>query len=294
MEVAQELGDVSICQVDSMSVYRGMDLATAKPTPQDRAVVPHYLVDLVDAECDFSVTDFVSHARAAMDDIAHQGRQALLVGGTGLYHRALIDGLTIPPQFPQVKDVLLQRLHTDGVAALYDELCATDPLAASRIEPGNERRVVRALEVTIGAGVPFSSFGPGLETYPKGGVTQVGIPFDPDRVDLAIAQRVDSWLHDGLLEEIRALLESPRGMSKTARQALGYKEFIEHLEGGLSLEAATELTIARTRRLARRQRSWFTRDPRIRWIRHDEEPSMVLKEVLLAERSQPRVGDAHA
>ena len=202
-------------------------------------------------------------ARAA---IRASGRTALMVGGSGLYLRAAVDGLAIPPTDPAVRAALDDEARRGGLAGLYGELAAADPVAAARIDPRNERRVVRALEVLRVSGRPFSSYGPGLTRYGPTDVALVGIAFDPARTDAAIAERFTAWMAAGLLDELSSLLAAPGGLSRTARQAAGYRQLLEHLEGGVALDVAVANAIAATRRLARRQWRWFRRDPRITWV----------------------------
>ena len=273
-ELARRRGDTEIVSVDSMCVYRGMDLGTSKPGPAARAAVPHHLLDLVDPDEEFTVSQFQAAARQAMEGIAARGRHALLVGGTGLYLRAVVDNLQIPGRYPDVVAVLDAEL--DGgradVAALHARLAVVDPVAAARMEPGNRRRILRALEVTIGSGRPFSSFGPGLEAYPPPSVPMVGLAVAPEVVDERIAARFTAWVDSGLVEEVRALAARPAGIARTARQALGYRELLAHVEEGRALDECVEEAVRRTRSLARRQASWFRRDPRITWA---EDPAVV-------------------
>jgi tRNA dimethylallyltransferase len=266
LEVAARCGDVEIVSVDAMQVYRGMDIGTAKPSPEERARVPHHLIDVADPAEDYAVARFQREARAALDDIARRGRRALLVGGTGLYLRAVVDRLEIPGRFPQVRAELDAEPDT---AALHRRLVALDPGAASRMEPTNRRRVVRALEVTIGSGRPFSSYGPGLDTYEPTAVRLVGLRVTRSVLDARIDARYDAQLAAGLLDEVRALHGRP--LSRTARQALGYKELLDHLDGRLTFDEAMGLARLRTRRFARRQERWFRRDPRIRWLDADDD-----------------------
>jgi tRNA dimethylallyltransferase len=274
-EVAVELGYVDILSVDSMTVYRGMDIATAKASAAERTDVPYHLLDLADPSEEFSVVDFQRAAREALAALA-PGRRALLVGGTGLYGRAVLDDFDVPPQFPEVMAALRTEAAERGLATLYGELERTDPLAASRMEPTNVRRLLRALEVVRGSGRPFSDFGPGLSHYPDTGVVQIGLAVDFSLLDQRIEERFRQWLSDGLLDELRRLLASPRGLSKTARQAVGYKELFEHLEEGADLEECLARAVLATRRLARRQRSWFARDPRITWYENRDEARVAL------------------
>ncbi|HEY7931883.1 MAG TPA: tRNA (adenosine(37)-N6)-dimethylallyltransferase MiaA [Acidimicrobiales bacterium] len=258
-------GDVEILCVDAMSVYRGMDLATAKPSRQERALVAYHLLDLVDASEEYSLEEFQRAARHAANDVRARGHRVLYVGGTGLYGRAVIDDLEIPGRYPVIRATLDARAESE-LPTLYAELAALDPLAASRMEPTNERRVVRALEVTLGSGRPFSSFGAGLTTYPPSAVAQVGLRVDVGELDRRVEARFRQWLDEGLLDEIRALAANPAGISKTARQAVGYRQLLAHVEEGADLEACVIEALTHSRRLARRQRSWFERDPRVEWF----------------------------
>jgi tRNA dimethylallyltransferase len=258
--VARSLGDVEIVSVDSMQVYRGLDIGTDKPTPEQRAEVRHHLLDLVDPDDEFSVADFQRAASAALADIAARGKRAVLVGGTGLYVRAVIDDLELPGQYPGTRASIEAEPDT---GALHARLAALDPVAAARTTTSNRRRIVRALEVTIGSGRPFSSFGPGLESYPATVVHQVAIDVPISELDLRIESRVRAMIDGGLLDEVRAL--QGRQLSRTAAVALGYRELLEHLAGTRTLDDAVAETVRRTRRLARRQVRWFRRDPRIVW-----------------------------
>jgi tRNA dimethylallyltransferase len=282
LRVALERGDCEIVSVDSMCVYRGMDIGTSKPGPEAQAAVPHHLLDLVDPAEDFTVTQFQRAAREALEGIARRGHHALLVGGTGLYLRAVVDDFVIPGRYPDVAAALEAQLD-DGRAEpadLHARLAALDPVGASRMEPTNRRRVVRALEVTLGSGRPFSAFGPGLETYPVGGMAQVGLTVPPEEIDSRIDARFDRMVGDGLVEEVRALAARPAGMSRTARQALGYRELLAHVERDAALSDCVEEAKRHTRQFARRQASWFRRDPRVRWAGSSAEAQALLQEAL--------------
>ncbi len=278
---------VELVSVDSMAVYRGMDLGTAKPTPEVRAEVAYHLVDQVDPDEEYTVTRFQHDARRAIAGIDGRGHQPLLVGGTGLYLRSVTDDLSFPGRFPEVAAELLAGLDARGPAGtperlagcgvLHTRLTEVDPVAASRIEPGNERRLVRALEVTLGSGRTFSSFGPGLDRYPESRVTLVGIRRDPEAVDRRIGERFVRLMDEGFLDEVRTLATRPGGLSRSARQALGYRELLSHVEDGVPLDEAVREAVRRTRAFARRQRAWFRRDPRIEWLDPDadgEEPTV--------------------
>jgi tRNA dimethylallyltransferase len=258
--VARRLGDVELVSADSMQVYRGMDVGTAKASPAEQAEVPHHLLDVADPSEDYSVARFQVDATAAVAAIEARGHRALVVGGTGLYVQAVVDGLDLPGEWPELR----ADLEAQPAGELHRRLVQADPLAASRIEPGNARRLVRALEVTQGSGRPFSSFGPGLGAYranPRFRLAGVWLPRP------VLAARIEARYRDqlaaGFLDEVRRLAPA---MSRTAGQALGYKELVDHLAGACSLDEALDVAIRRTREFARRQRAWFRRDPRITWL----------------------------
>ena len=271
MAAAELLGDVELVSIDSMQVYRGMDIGTAKPTAEERQRVPHHLLDLVDPSDEFTVAEFQRAYRAVLDDLSARRRRAVLVGGTGLYHRAVIDDLEIPGEWPDVRDRLRTELATAGPEALHARLAAIDPAAAARMEPTNDRRIVRALEVCEGSGRPFSSFGPGLDAYPPTHVVQIGLRWDRAVLTERIARRVQAMVDAGLVDEVAAL-RSTNGLSKTATQALGYKEILAHLDGELALDEAIEQVTVRTRQFAIRQLRWFGRDPRVQWVEVVDDP----------------------
>ena len=263
LALARTRDDIEIVTVDSMQVYRGMDIGTAKPTAAEQAEVPHHLLDICDPHEDYTVARFQRDCRAVLADIERRGRRALLVGGTGLYLQSITDDLDIPGRHPEVRAEL--EAESDDLA-LHARLAALDPLAASRIEPGNRRRTVRALEVTIGSGRPFSSYGPGLDEYPPLPFPVVGLTLARDDLDTRIAARYREQVAAGFVDEVRALVARPAGIGRTARQALGYAEILDHLERGIPLDEALERAVTRTRRFARRQQRWFGRDRRIVWI----------------------------
>jgi len=267
--LARALGDVEIVTVDSMQVYRGMDIGTAKPDLTARAGVPHHLIDLADPCEEWTLSRWVAAAREALAGIEARGHRALLVGGTGLYFRALVDGLTPPGRYPEV---LADLEAVADTGALHQRLAALDPLAAARMLPGNRRRVLRALEVTLGSGRPFSSYGPGLEVYPDLPWRIAGLRADREVASERIARRFDGMLRAGLLDEVRSLVGRPGGLSRTARQALGYREMLAHLECGVPLGEVTEEALRRTRAFARRQRVWWRRDPRVVWFETADDP----------------------
>jgi tRNA dimethylallyltransferase len=268
---------IELVSVDSMQVYRGMDIGTAKPSPSEQAEIPHHLIDLVGPDEDFTVTRYQQAAGAALAAIEARGHRALLVGGSGLYFHAIVDQLAPPGRYPRVRATL--DGETDA-ASLYRRLLSVDPEAAARIDPGNRRRIVRALEVTIGSGRPFSSFGPGIGAYPASRFRLAGLWLPRSVVAARIARRFCQMVAAGLVEEVSGLAARPEGLSRTARQALGYREVLGHVEDGAPLDVAIADAIRRTRRFARRQRMWWRRDPRIAWFGAVENPLAVLPALL--------------
>lgn len=267
-QVAMELAErhidagglVELISADSMQVYRGMDIGTAKPSVDEQRRVRHNLIDLVEPDEEYSVAEFIPSARATLSDIDRRGGRGIVVGGTGLYIQALIDGLEIPGLYPEVRTDLESEPDTKS---LHGRLAALDPLAASRIEPDNRRRILRALEVTIGSGRAFSEFGPGLDSFPPTQFVVVGLDVDRELLSQRIRERFMNQMADGFLEEVAKLHGRGVVLSRTAAQALGYRELRDHLEGNLGLDEAVELAITRTRQFAVRQIRWFRRDPRI-------------------------------
>lgn len=260
---------VHIVAVDAMQVYRDMNIGTAKPTLQDQSLVPHHCLDLVDSHERFTVAEFKKSATVALDEIAKVDGRALFVAGTGLYLTAVIDDLVLPGEFAETRITLEQETNT---AVLFARLTELDPQAAQKIEQSNRRRIVRALEVCIGSGKPFSSFGPGTSAYPDNGVIQIGLRWSRERLAQRVADRVHAMMSDGLLAEVTALRNSKNGLSRTAAQALGYKELLVYLDGKMGLDEAVNQTIIDTRQFAVRQERWFRRDPRIKWISISEDP----------------------
>lgn len=260
---------VHIVAVDAMQVYRDMNIGTAKPTLQDQLLVPHHCLDLVDSHERFTVAEFKKSATVALDEIAKVDGRALFVAGTGLYLTAVIDDLVLPGEFAETRITLEQETNT---AVLFARLTELDPQAAQKIEQSNRRRIVRALEVCIGSGKPFSSFGPGTSAYPDNGVIQIGLRWSRERLAQRVADRVHAMMSDGLLAEVTALRNSKNGLSRTAAQALGYKELLVYLDGKMGLDEAVNQTIIHTRQFAVRQERWFRRDPRIKWVSISEDP----------------------
>ena len=260
-----------IVSADSMVVYRGMDVGTAKPDRGERAAVRHHLLDVAEPSEPFSVARYQALGRAALEDIASRGSRCLIAGGSGLYVRALVDELTFPGTDAGTRAVLEVEAAAVGARRLYDRLEALDPAAASKIEATNVRRTVRALEVAAITGRPFSEFAAAWDAYPPGLVHAAGIEMPREVSAARIAARVRAMLDHGWLDEVHRLVVAGFGGWLTATQAIGYAELAAHLQGAMTLEDAVDRTVKRTRNLARRQMAWFRRDPRIRWFAVGEE-----------------------
>jgi tRNA dimethylallyltransferase len=276
------LGDVEIVSLDSMQVYRGLDVGTAKPTVAERAAVPHHVIDVVEPTEEWSAMRHQAAARAAVAEIEARGKRALLVGGTGLYVQAVVDDLRFPGEDPDLRAELeAATAEPGGVAAAYDELRRRDPDAAEKIDPHNARRIVRALEVIRLTGKPFSSFGAGLDQFGPTAfpVRMVGIWVPRDVLNARIAERFAAMRDAGLVDEVQQLLGG-RSLSRTASQAIGYKEIIGALSDHGSLDEALDTAVRRTRSFARRQRMWFRRDPRITWLGATDNHCVVLPALL--------------
>ncbi len=256
--------DGEVVNADSMQLYQGMDIGTAKLTMSERAGVPHHLLDIWPVTQAASVSEYQVLARNAIDDIRLRGRTPILVGGSGLYVRAAIDKLQFPGTDPDLRARLEKELTQLGPAALHARLSVLDPPAAAAILPGNGRRIVRALEVIEMSGRPFSATLPDYESvYPA---IQLAVELPRAELDQRIADRVDRMLRLGLVDEVRQLELAGLRDGKTASRALGYAEVLRFLAGEWSLGDAAAHTIMATRRFVRRQESWFRRDPRISWL----------------------------
>ena len=277
IELGRRRPNIEIISIDSMAIYRGMDIGTATPTVQEQEEIPHHVINIVDPSDEFALPLFQSAVEKALKEISDRGNRAVLVGGTGLHVRAVVDRLEIPPRFLSIRDEIELISET---SFLYGKLNDLDPLASAKIEPGNRRRIVRALEVTLGTGRPFSSFGPGLDVYPPSPFTQIGIRMPRDLNDLRISERYKRQIEDGFVEEVENLVSDGRKLSKTASQALGYKQVISYIDGENTLEEAIDSAISSTRRFARRQEKWFRRDPRIHWMDMKNDSLELLEEVI--------------
>lgn len=257
-----------------MQVYRGMDIGTASPSSADRAAVTHHMVDILDPTEECTVGAFQRRALEVLDDLDRRAVPTVLVGGTGLYVRAVVDRLEIPGRFPAVRT----ELEAATTEALHHRLLAADPVAAGKIEPANRRRLLRALEVTLGSGRPFSSYGPGIDDHPPAPFPLFGLRVPREILDQRIEARFRAQVEAGLVDEIDALADVK--LSRTASHALGYQELLAHRRGELTLNDAIEQAVRRIRRFARRQERWFRRDPRIRWIDVTDNPLAALDTVL--------------
>jgi tRNA dimethylallyltransferase len=279
--VAERLG-AEIVSVDSMLVYRGMDIGTAKPTAEQRERVPHHLLDVAEPSEPFSVARYQELARAAIAGIRSRGRRVLLVGGSALYERAIVDELGFPGTDPDTRSGLEAEAGVVGATGLHERLAASDPAAAAKIEPGNVRRTVRALEVAELTGQPFSSFAGSWETYEPDRVRAAGVRIPAPSLQSRIETRVAEMVERGWLDEVRGLVERGFGSWLTSAQAIGYAEFARHLAGELTLDAAIAGTMKRTWALARRQLAFFRRDPRIRWFEAGQAGAEPLVEDIVA------------
>ncbi|MDN3353523.1 tRNA (adenosine(37)-N6)-dimethylallyltransferase MiaA [Actinomadura sp. DC4] len=264
VELALRLGG-EIVNADSMQLYRGMDVGTAKIDLAGRRSVPHHLLDVWDITQTASVADYQRAARETIAEIHGRGRMPLLVGGSGLYIRAVIDDLDFPGTDPEVRARLEAELGEAGSAVLHERLAGLDPVAAATILPGNGRRIVRALEVIEMTGRPFSASMPSYEDA-KEYATQLGLTVPRPELDERIALRVERMWSAGLVEEVRRLESQGLRDGLTASRALGYAQVLRFLSGEWTEDRAREETVRLTRRFARRQESWFRRDPRVRWI----------------------------
>ncbi|MDR1387078.1 MAG: tRNA (adenosine(37)-N6)-dimethylallyltransferase MiaA [Propionibacteriaceae bacterium] len=279
---AQRGQAVEIVSADSMSVYRGMDIGTAKPSLACRRRVPHHLIDLMEVTESASVAQFQALARAAIADCQARRALPIVVGGSALYLRAVIDRFDFPGSDPERRAALEAELAQIGPEALHRRLVQLDPTAAAGIQPGNGRRLVRALEAIAVSGA-FRSSLPQLD-YALDGVVQIGLDLPRPELDRRIAQRVDQMWRDGLLEEVAGLLQRGLASGRTAARAIGYRQAIDQLAGRSSADQARQETVQRTRRFARRQLSWWRRDPRIEWLQGDPAPQPAAVAELVAGR----------
>ena len=268
LDLAEALGG-EVVNTDAMQLYRGMDVGTAKLPPDERRGIPHHLLDTLEVTEPATVAEFQEQARAVIAELRGRGATPVLVGGSALYTRAVLDEFEFPGTDPEVRTRLEAELAEVGSAALHARLAEVDPESAARILVENGRRVVRALEVLEITGRPFSATLPRLE-YVDPRTVQVGVDIDRPTLDARIAQRVEEMFAAGFVAEVERLLERGLAQGRTAGRAIGYPEVAAPLAGDLSLDEARERTVVATRRFARRQDAWFRKDPRIRWVRFDD------------------------
>lgn len=261
--LARHLGG-EVVNADSMQLYRGMDIGTAKLTPDERGGVPHHLLDVWDVTEAASVAEYQRLARAEIDRLLAEGRTPVLVGGSGLYVRGAIDALEFPGTDPAVRARLEAELEARGPGALHARLAAADPEAGRAILPGNGRRIVRALEVIEITGRPFTANLPGHDAVYD--TVQIGVDVARPELDGRIARRVDLMWDAGFVDEVRALEAQGLREGRTASRALGYQQILAALAGECTEQEARDETVRATKRFARRQDSWFRRDPRVHWL----------------------------
>ena len=266
LQLAERLNG-EIVNADSMQLYRGMDIGTAKLSPQERRGIPHHLIDVLAVNQDASVAEYQGWARSKIDEMLGSGKSVIVVGGTGLYVKAILDELNFPDTDPEVRARLSEEADRIGGDAMHERLGKLDPAAAAAIPKENVRRVVRALEVIEITGKPFTANLPraGASYYPE--AKQFGLVMDRDDLKERIDRRVDLMWSEGFVGEVQALIEKGITTGKTAKAALGYNQIISFLEGRISEAEAKEETKRATRAYARRQETWFSRDARIKWLK---------------------------
>lgn len=287
MSLAKTLGG-EIVNADALQVYRGFDLGTAKPAASERQEVPHHLVDILDADERYSAGEFARRAGAAIGEIVARGRVPVVVGGSGLYLRALFSGISpIPPGDPAVRALLRQRVEAEGLPALARELAARDPETAARLAPADRQRILRALEVALVSGVPMSAW---IARQPFGiqgiAAIQVGLTLPRGILYDRIASRVRAMVERGWVEEVAGLLGRGLAPSLPAFQAIGYRQLARHLVDGHGLDAALQETVQATRRFAKRQETWFRKEPGVTWFAAEDDVDFLTSRVLATIRER--------
>jgi tRNA dimethylallyltransferase len=277
IDLARALGG-EIVNADSMQLYQGMDIGTAKETPAERHGVPHHLLDVWPVTRTANVAEYQGMARAVIEDITGRGRVPVLVGGSGLYVRAALDDLNFPGTDPGTRARLEAELTRCGPAVLHARLAALDPAAAAAILPSNGRRIVRALEVIEISGRPYTATLPGYDRAST--AVQIGLALPRPELDQRIAARVERMWQAGFEAEVRGLVGDGLRQGKTASRALGYQQVLRYLDGDCALDEAREETVRATRRFARRQESWFRRDSRVSWLDASQPPESLLAQAL--------------
>ena len=265
IELAQRL-DGEIINADSMQIYKGMDVGTAKLNIEERSGITHHMLDILDVNQDATVAWYQEEARKCVDDIVSRSKTAIIVGGTGLYIKSILDDLNFPDTDPDVRSALNKEAEDIGAAALFDRLKKLDPAAAIAIDSLNVRRVIRALEVIEITGKPFTANLPHENSTRYPHAMQFGLVLDRQLLSEKISLRVDQMFEQGLINEVDDLLEAGLTQGRTAQRALGYAQVIKYRSGAISLDEAIEETKRVTRQYARRQETWFSRDARIKWI----------------------------
>ena len=271
VELAQAI-DAHIINADSMQLYRGMDIGTAKLTLGERKGVPHHLLDILSVTEDASVASYQVLARKTIDQIMATGKSAIVVGGTGLYIKSIVDDMNFPDTDPAIRLRLESEAAEFGSAALFRKLQARDPEAASKIDSANTRRVIRALEVIEATGQPFAANLPSDTSVLYPNAFHFGLALDRELLAPRINARVHRMWEDGLIQEVQSLLSQGLRQASTAARAIGYSQVIAYIDGALTREEAIESTITATRQYVRRQETWFKRDRRIQWIGADQSP----------------------
>jgi len=285
LDLADALGG-EVVNTDAMQVYRGMDIGTAKLPPEERRGIPHHLLDLLEVSEPAAVAQFQQWAREVVAELRERHAPPVLVGGSALYTRAIVDRFDFPGTDPAIRARLEAELAQLGERALHDRLREVDPEAAGKILVENGRRTVRALEVIELTGRPFSASLPRLE-YVDPLTVQIGVDIDRPALDARIAQRVDEMFEAGFVAEVERLLGRGLLEGRTASMAIGYREVAAHLAGDLTEAEARERTVVATRRFARRQDAWFRKDPRIVWVRYDD-PDRAVKALTAVRRLRAR------
>jgi tRNA dimethylallyltransferase len=280
LHIAEEIGG-EIINADSMQVYRGMDIGTAKPSPETRRRVPHHLLDIVNPDVNFTANNFRQAAAPVIADIAGRGRKPIVVGGTGLYIRALINGLVDAPPADELYRAQLQQIaNSEGGEVLLERLEVVDPVTASRLHPNDHVRIIRALEVYHQCGKPISGIrdihGFSIDDYH---CLKLGINVSRDELYKRIDCRVDRMLADGLVDEVRGLLSCGWSSGLKAMKSIGYREICSYINGEFSFEESIRLIKRNTRHYAKRQETWFRVDPEISWVEYPETFAIILNHV---------------
>ncbi len=278
-----ELGDAEIVSMDSMAVYRGMDIGTAKPSREDRERVRHHLVDVVEPTEEYSIAEYLAAAHLGVDDVRARGRNVLFVGGTPLYLKALLRGLCSGPEADwDLRNALASEVERNGPEALHRRLASIDPRTAQRVHPQDTKRLIRALEVFELTGEPISDYQDHFQRESADATVRVwALHWPREMLYDRINHRVDQMFEQGLVDEVQQLMQTCAAFSRTADQAVGYREVVSYLQGDIDLETAIQEAKTRTRRLARRQMTWLRRLPECRWITMETSraPDQVAQEI---------------